>query len=73
MWKKDFEGAKGYGVLKEKVGEIVVDTVSPIRTRYQEFMSDPSELDRLLAIGAENARSISEPKVVEMKNKMGFI
>ena len=71
--EKDFEGTKGYGVLKEKVGEIVVDTISPIRAKYQEFMSDPSELDRLLAIGAENARSISEPKVVEMKNKMGFI
>jgi len=26
-----------------------------------------------LVIGAENARSISEPKVMEMKNKMGFI
>ena len=71
--EKDFEGTKSYGVLKEKVGEIVVDTISPIRTKYQEFMSDPSELDRLLEIGAENARSISEPKVMEMKNKMGFI
>ena len=71
--EKDFEGAKGYGVLKEKVGEIVVDTISPIRAKYQEFMSDPAELDRLLEIGAENARSISEPKVMEMKNKMGFI
>ena len=71
--EKDFEGTKSYGVLKEKVGEIVVDTISPIRAKYQEFMSDPSELDRLLGIGAENARSISEPKVMEMKNKMGFI
>ena len=71
--EKDFEGTKGYGVLKEKVGEIVVDTISPIRAKYQEFISDPSELDRLLVIGAENARSISEPKVMEMKNKMGFI
>ena len=71
--EKDFEGAKGYGVLKERVGEIVVNTVSPIRARYQEFMSDTSELDRLLEIGAENARAISEPKVTEMKNKMGFI
>ena len=71
--EKDFEGTKGYGVLKEKVGEIVVDTISPIRAKYQEFISDPSELDRLLGIGAENARSISEPKVMEMKNKMGFI
>ena len=51
----------------------MVDTISPIRVRYHEFMSDPSELDRLLEIGAENARSISEPKVIEMKNKMGFI
>ena len=71
--EKDFEGTKSYGVLKEKVGEIVVDTISPIRAKYQEFMSDPAELDRLLEIGAENARSISEPKVMEMKNKMGFI
>ena len=71
--EKDFEGTKGYGVLKEKVGEIVIDTISPIRAKYKEFMSDPSELDRLLVIGAENARSISEPKVMEMKNKMGFI
>ena len=71
--EKDFEGTKGYGVLKEKVGEIVIDTISPIRAKYQEFISDPSELDRLLDIGAENARSISEPKVMEMKNKMGFI
>ena len=71
--EKDFEGTKGYGVLKKKVGEIVIDTISPIRIKYQEFMSDPSELDRLLEIGAENARSISEPKVMEMKNKMGFI
>ena len=71
--EKDFEGTKSYGVLKEKVGEIVVDTISPIRAKYQEFISDPSELDRLLVIGAENARFISEPKVMEMKNKMGFI
>ena len=71
--EKDIEGTKSYGVLKEKVGEIVVDTISQIRTKYQEIMNDPSELDRLLEIGAENARSISEPKVMEMKNKMGFI
>ena len=71
--EQDFKSARGYGVLKEKVGEIVVDAISPIRDKYQQFMSDPSELDRLLEIGAENARSIAEPKVIEMKQKMGFI
>ena len=71
--EKDFEGARGYGILKEKVAEVVLETIKPIREKYNEYISDQSELDRLLDIGAENARLISEPKVLEMKNKMGFI
>jgi tryptophanyl-tRNA synthetase len=71
--EKDFEGARGYGILKEKVAEVVLQTIKPIREKYNEYISDQSELDRLLDIGAENARLISEPKVLEMKNKMGFI
>jgi len=34
---------------------------------------DPAELDRLLAIGAEYARSIAGAKDDEMKRKVGFI
>ena len=71
--EKDFEGARGYGILKEKVAEVVLETIKPIRQKYNEYISDQYELDRLLDIGAENARLISEPKVLEMKNKMGFI
>ena len=44
-----------------------------VRKKFDEYISDPSELDRLLDIGAENASLISEPKVIEMKRKMGFI
>ena len=71
--EKDFENAKGYGVLKESVAEMVIDVIKPIRKKYDEYISDPTELDRLLDIGAENASLISEPKVIEMKRKMGFI
>ena len=35
-------------------------------------MEDVAELDRLLAIGADHARSISEPKLDEMKERVGF-
>ncbi|MEM7356142.1 MAG: tryptophan--tRNA ligase [Acidobacteriota bacterium] len=69
----DFADARGYGDLKKAVGEAVVEAISPIRSRYEELMDDPAELDRLMAIGAERARSVAEPKVAEMKEKMGFI
>jgi tryptophanyl-tRNA synthetase len=71
--EKDFENAKGYGVLKESVAELVLGIITPIRAKYKEYISDPQELDKLLEFGAENARTISEPKVSEMKEKMGFI
>ncbi len=69
----DFSTARGYGDLKKTVAEVVIDAVAPIRSRYEELMEDRGELDRLMAIGAERARSIAEPKVREMKEKMGFI
>ena len=64
---------KGYGQLKSEVAEVVVEELRPIRERYKALMSDPAELDRLLALGAERARSVAEPKVEEVKRKVGFI
>lgn len=68
-----FATARGYGDLKKEVAEVVVEGLRPIRERYQQIMSDPGELDRLLAIGAEKARSIAAPKLDDIKQKVGFI
>ncbi|MDX1631976.1 MAG: tryptophan--tRNA ligase [Thermoanaerobaculia bacterium] len=68
----DFADARGYGDLKVRVAEVVIEALTPIRARYRELMSDPGELDRLLAIGAERARAIAEPKLVEVKEAMGL-
>ena len=69
----DFADARGYGDLKARVAEVVVEYVRPIRERFNELMQDHAELDRILALGAERAREIAEPKIVEMKERMGFI
>ncbi len=69
----DFASARGYGDLKNTVAGVVIEALAPIRDRYRELMADPAELDRLMAIGAERAYAVAEPKVVEMKEKMGFI
>ncbi|MEM8995268.1 MAG: tryptophan--tRNA ligase [Acidobacteriota bacterium] len=68
----DFADARGYGDLKKRVAEVVVEEVRPIRERYEALMADPGELDRLLEVGAEAARAQAEPKLVDVKEKMGF-
>lgn len=68
----DFADARGYGDLKNGVADVVVEAVRPIRERFLELMGDPEELDSLVALGAEQARAVAEPKLVEAKEKMGF-
>ena len=69
----DFASARGYGDLKARVAEVVVEELSPIRERYFELMDDVGELDRMLAKGSEQAASVSEPKVDEIKRLMGLV
>jgi len=69
----DFAGARGYGDLKARVAEVVVEQIAPIRDRYLELQADPAALDALLARGAERARSVAEVKILEVKDRVGFL
>ncbi len=69
----DFANARGYGDLKTRVAEVVIELLAPIKVRHERLMADPAELDRLLAIGAEHAASVSMPKVAAMKEIMGLV
>jgi len=69
----DFADAKGYGDLKVRVAEVVIELLNPIQQKYKQLMADPAELDRLLARGAEQAAAISAPKVNKMKHIMGLV
>ncbi len=69
----DFADARGYGDLKVRVAEVVIEALVPIRERYDALIDDVVELDRLLAQGAEQARAVSGPKVREIKAKMGLV
>jgi tryptophanyl-tRNA synthetase len=64
---------QGYGSFKQDVAEAVVALLDPIRMRYEELRSDPRELQRLLARGAEKAREASEPTLQAMLDRVGFV
>jgi tryptophanyl-tRNA synthetase len=62
----------GYGQFKSDVADAVVALLDPIRQRYTELRSDPGELSRLLALGADKARAASAPTLAAMYERMGF-
>jgi tryptophanyl-tRNA synthetase len=64
---------QGYGTFKVDVGEAVVELFDPLRRRYEELRADETELQRLLALGAEKARKASEPVLQAMFDRMGFV
>jgi tryptophanyl-tRNA synthetase len=52
-------GYTQYGPLKSDTAAAVVEMIRPIQQRYAELSADPAETARLLAKGAEKARSIA--------------
>ncbi len=67
-----FAGA-GYGALKGEVADVVINALGPIRDRANDLMSDPTELDKLLASGAEKARAVAEQTLATVYDRIGFV
>ena len=65
-------GGQGFGVFKPALADLVVERLSPVSAEMRRLMADPAEIDRVLAAGAERARSIAAPILVETKNIVGF-
>ena len=63
----------GYGAFKEEVAEAVIALLEPVRLRYEALRADPAELERLLALGAEKARTASAPTLETMYRGLGFV
>ena len=62
----------GYGDFKKAVGEAVVEYLRPVREAYPGIRSDEAELDRILAGGAERARTIASGTLADARRAMGI-
>lgn len=69
---QEFEGAN-FSNLKEKLSEVLVGTLSPIRKGMSRLMEDLPYLSNILAEGKEKAKSIAAATLQEVHQKMGFI
>ncbi|MFE2594967.1 tryptophan--tRNA ligase [Streptomyces sp. NPDC059396] len=64
---------KGYGALKTDLADVMVDFVTPFRTRTQEYLDDPETLDSILAEGAEKARAVAAETLAQTYDRVGFL
>lgn len=64
---------KGYGDLKKDLAEVVAEFVRPIQQRTRGYLDDPAQLDKLLALGAEKARSVAAATLRATYDRVGFL
>lgn len=70
--EQDYAG-KGYGDLKSDTADALIEFVTPLRAKVQEYMSDQGELDRILAAGAERAREVAGKTLAQVYDRVGFL
>ncbi|WP_040804851.1 tryptophan--tRNA ligase [Nocardia concava] len=70
--EQDYAG-KGYGDLKSDTADALIEFVTPLRAKVEEYMSDQGELDRILAAGAERAREVAGKTLAQVYDRVGFL
>ncbi len=66
-----FDG-KGYGDLKGAVADAVTELAGPYRMRTLALIAERTELEAVLAAGAERAREVASTTLAEVYRKVGL-
>jgi tryptophanyl-tRNA synthetase len=69
---KEYGGAQ-FSTFKKALAEVAVSRAGPVNAEMQRLLSDPAEIDRILADGAKRARAIAKPIMDQVKDVVGFL
>ncbi len=64
---------QGFGAFKPALGEVLVESLRPIRERFQGLRSDDAALDAILEKGAARAATAAEPTLRGAYAAMGLM
>jgi tryptophanyl-tRNA synthetase len=68
----EYAGA-GWGRFKPALADLAVDRLAPISGEMKRLMDDPTEIDRILRHGADQARAIADPILARTRDIVGFV
>ncbi|HEX4831921.1 MAG TPA: tryptophan--tRNA ligase [Trebonia sp.] len=63
---------EGYGKFKKDLGDVVVDSLAPIRERTHKLLQDTDAIDATLTAGARRAAVIARQTMAEVRDRSGF-
>ena len=66
-------GGQGFGAFKPALGELLVETLSPINARFMELKDDQEALDAILARGAAQAREAGRDTLDATYQALGLV
>jgi len=70
--EREFEG-KGYGDFKMACGEVVADTVRPIREKVTDYMNNKDYIDEICKKGAFMASRLAQRTLEKTYKKVGLV
>ena len=72
MRQKYLAGGFGYGHAKQALYELIIDKFSKERERYNYYMNNKAEIDKLLKEGAVRAKQVADEVLKRTRTKLGF-
>ena len=68
----EYAGAQ-FGTFKPALADLAVDKLAPIADEMRRLQADPSEIDAVLAKGADRARELAAQTIADVKEIIGFV
>lgn len=64
---------QGYGVLKTSIAEVVIESLRPIREKYEKLSKEKGYIEKILKEGANKVRPIANSTYKKAKDLLGLI
>jgi tryptophanyl-tRNA synthetase len=72
MRENYLRGNYGFGHAKQALFELILSKFEKQRSRFDELMANPSEIDAALQIGAQKAQSVANAVLKRVRTKVGY-
>ena len=72
MKEKYKNGGYGYGEAKKELFELIIQTFSTQREKYNYLMDNKNEMDQILKEGSKKAKKVADQVIKRVKSKLGI-
>jgi tryptophanyl-tRNA synthetase len=72
QFRADLKAGLGWGDAKQRVYERLERDIAPMRERYESLIAHPARIEEALMEGANKARAIAAPFLVQLREAVGL-